>query len=70
MTVIDLKHLKSGHEYIPHALYIWRIGSILAVVTVVAFIHGVLPWVCTDIVSRTINKLHETLKENPHKSGG
>ena len=70
MTVVDLKHLKSGYEYIPHLLYIWKIGSILAVVTVVAFIHGVLPWVCTDIVSRTIEKLSRALKENPHNSGG
>lgn len=70
MTVLDLKHLKSGYEYIPHLLYIWRIALILCGLTVVALVHGVLPWVCTDIVSRTIEKLSRALKENPHNSGG
>ncbi|MBE29425.1 capsule biosynthesis protein [bacterium] len=63
MTNIFNKHLKEvGETYFEHLIEAWRYSLILFRLFLIAFIHGILPFIFKKTVSEKIIKMGDELK--------
>lgn len=57
------KHLHDAHEsYFEHLLFTLRFAATMVVISIVAVIHGVLPFLCTHTASGMLCKLMDEVK--------
>ena len=52
------KHLKFvGESYVKHLLFNIKLSVQLILLSLVAIIHGLLPWCLIDLISNSLNKI-------------
>ena len=52
------KHLKFvGESYVKHLLFNIKLSVQLILLSLVAIIHGLLPWFLIDLISNSLNKV-------------
>ena len=52
------KHLKFvGESYVKHLLFNIKLSVQLILLSLVAIIHGLLPWFLIDLISTSLNKI-------------
>ena len=52
------KHLKFvGESYVKHLLFNFKLSVQLILLSLVAIIHGLLPWFLIDLISNSLNKI-------------
>ena len=52
------KHLKFvGEAYVKHLLFNIKLSVQLILLSLVAIIHGLLPWFLIDLISNSLNKI-------------
>ncbi len=52
------KHLKFvGESYVKHLLFNIKLSVQLILLSLVAIIHGLLPWFLIDLISNSLNKI-------------
>lgn len=52
------KHLKFvGESYVKHLLFNIKLSVHLILLSLVAIIHGLLPWFLIDLISNSLNKI-------------
>ena len=52
------KHLKFvGESYVKHLLFTIKLSVQLILLSLVAIIHGLLPWFLIDLISNSLNKI-------------
>ena len=60
---MDLDHFVSVNEsYLRHLITAWGYAATLLVLTAISVIHGVIPFIFTQTVSRTIEKMTEHIQ--------
>jgi len=52
-----------GESYVQHLRFTVYLCTILFVLSVVALVHGLFPWILTGTISDKIKNLHEALSE-------
>ena len=56
------KHLKFvGESYVKHLLFNIKLSVQLILLSLVAIIHGLLPWFLIDLISNSLNKITSKL---------
>lgn len=52
------KHLKFvGESYVQHLLFNIKLAVHLILLSLVAIVHGLLPWFLIDLISNSLNKI-------------
>jgi len=60
-----MKHLKEQNEsYFSHMLGAQKIAFLLLFMSIGCFIHSIVPWVLTDVVSSRLGKLKKITLRN------
>ena len=61
--IVNTKHLAEVRKsYAAHLWFAWNVAVVLLVTSMIAFIHGLLPWILPRTVSGLVEHLDLVLK--------